>query len=176
MKLSSSTPYLLLALVLALGAALGCIRTPDREFGGHGEVLSIGAHQPRLLDSVVYTWSDGLNYEITPEAEGTKIAAVRARAVNQDSTQVTLSIDARAATLNAKEGEAYAPFEPSSRHVETAAEAPEDNVYGPHLWGQFQLRRQFEVKGWFFFEVPDGEEFADFAWNDVEFIRVPYPR
>ena len=176
MKLSSSTPYLLLALVLALGAALGCIRTPDREFGGHGEVLSIGAHQPRLLDSVVYTWSDGLNYEIKPEAEGTKIAAVRARAVNQDSTQVTLSIDAGAATLTAKEGEAYAPFEPNSRHVETSAEAPEDNVYGPHLWGQFQLRRGFEVAGWFFFEVPDGEEFSDFAWSDVEFIRVPYPR
>ena len=115
MKLSSSTPYLLLALVLALGAVLGCIRTPDREYGGHGEVLSIGAHKPRLLDSVVYTWSDGLNYEVTPEADGSKIAAVRARAVNLDSTQVTLSIDAGAVTLTAKEGEAYAPFEPSSR-------------------------------------------------------------
>ena len=176
MKLTSSTPYLVLALILALGAALGCIRTPDREYGGHGEVLSIGAHKPRLLDSVVYTWSDGLNYEITPEADGSKIAVVRARAVNLDSTQVTLSIDAGAAALNAKEGEAYAPFEPSSRHVETDAEAPEDNIYGPHLWGQFQLRKGFEVAGWFFFEVPDGEEFADFAWSDVEFIRVPYPR
>lgn len=177
MSLSLSTRCLALALVLALCTALGCIRTPDREYGGHGEVLSIGAHKPQLLDRVVYTWSDGVNYEITPEAEGSKIAAVRARAVNLDSTQVTLSIDAGAATLTAKEGDAYSAFEPSTRHVETSAEPPEDNIYGPHLWGQFQLRRGFEVAGWFFFEVPDGvDEFADFAWDDVEFIRVPYPR
>ena len=125
---------------------------------------------------MVYTWSDGANYEITPEADGTKIAAVRTRAVNLTSTQVTLSIDAGAASLNNKEGEAYRPFQPSSRHVETNEEPPEDNTYGAHLWGQFQLRRGFEVSGWFFFEVPEGEDFGDFAWDDVEFIRVPYPR
>ena len=176
MKLTSSTPLLALVLVLVLVTALGCIRTPDREYGGHGEVLSIGAHKPQILDKVVYTWSDGLNYEITPQEDGAKIAAVRARAVNLESTQVTLSIDASAAALNTKEGEAYFPFEPSSRHVQTSAEPPEDNIYGPHMWGQFQLRRGFEVAGWFFFEVPDGEDFSDFSWDDVEFIRVPYPR
>ena len=165
-----------LALVFVLGAALGCIVTPDREYGGHGEVLSIGAHKPRILDKVVYTWSDGVNYEITPQEDGAKIAAVRARAVNLESTQVTLSIDAGAATLNGMEGEAFAPFEPSTRHVETTEEPPEDNPYGAHMWGRFQLRRGFEVAGWFFFEVPDGLEYSDFAWEDVEFIRVPYPR
>ena len=176
MTLSLSTRCLALALVLALGAALGCIRTPDREYGGHGEVLSIGAHKPRILDKVVYTWADGVNYEITPQEEGAKIAAVRARAVNVTSTQVTLSIDAAAARLNAKEGEAYAPFEPTSRHVQTGDEPPEENPYGAHMWGDFQLRRGFELAGWFFFEVPDGQEYSDFGWEDVEFIRVPYPQ
>ncbi len=173
---SLPTRCLALALVLMLGAASGCIVSPDREYGGHGEVLSIGAHKPRILDKVVYTGSDGVNYEITPQEEGAKIAAVRARAVNLESTQVTLSIDAAAVTLNGKEGEAFAPFEPSSRHVETNEEPPEENPYGAHMWGRFQLRKGFELAGWFFFEVPDGLEYSDFAWEDVEFIRVPYPR
>ncbi len=176
MTIRLSTTCLALALLLAVGAALGCIRTPDREYGGHGEVLSIGAHKPRLLDSVVYTWSDGKNYEITPEEDGAKIAAVRARAVNLTSTQATLSIDEAAVVLNGREGEAFYPFEPSSRHVETDAEPPEDNPYGAHLWGRFQLLKGYELAGWFFFEVPEGVEFADLGWEDVEFIRVHYPR
>ena len=125
---------------------------------------------------MVYTWSDGFNYEITPEAEGNNIAAVNVRAVNQSSTQVTLSIDAGAASLIGIEGEEYRPFEPSSRHLETDADAPADNLYGSHLWGRFQLRKDFEISGWFFFEVPDGVEISDFGWDDVEFVRVPYPR
>ena len=117
-----------------------------------------------------------MNYEITPEADGAKIAAVKVRAVNLTSTQVTLSVDAAAAALNDRDGQAFRPFEPSSRHVETVAEAPTDNPYGAHMWGRFQLLKGFEVAGWFFFEVPDGIDFGDFAWEDVEFVRVPYPR
>ena len=176
MTIRLTTPCLALALLLTLGAALGCIRAQDREYGGHGEVLSIGAHKPRVLDRVVYTYSDGKNYEITPEEDGAKIAAVRARAVNVTSTQVTLSIDAGAAVLNGKEGEAYRPINPFGRHTETNAAAPEENPYGQHMWGRFQLRKGFELAGWFFFEVDDGVDYADFAWEDVEFIRVLYPR
>ena len=171
-----STRCVALALILALGAALGCIRTPDREYGGHGDIISIGAHKPQLLDSVVYTWSDGQNYEITPAAEGASIAAVRVRAVNQTSTQVTLSIDPAAAALTGADGDVFRPFEPSTRHVETDADAPADNPYGAHFWGNYQLLRKFQVAGWFFFEVPDGTDFVDFGWEDVEFVRVPYPR
>lgn len=166
---------LALVLILSLAVVTGCIRTPDKEYGARGEVLSIGAHKPKLLDKVVYTVQEQ-NWVITPQEEGSKIAAVQARAVNVTSTQVTLSVDENAATLNAKEGGEFKAFEPGMRAVETSEEAPEDNPYGSHIWGQFQLFKNFEIAGWLFFEVPDGTEFADMVWDDVEFVRVVYPR
>lgn len=174
MKMSLSTRCFVLALILALGAATGCIRSPDKEYGGHGEILSIGAHKPKMLDRVVYTFQEK-NYVIAPQQEGNKIAAVKARAVNLKSTQVTLSIDENAATLNTADGSQFKPFESGVRAVETSETVPKDNPYGSRIWGQFQLIKGFEVSGWFFFEVPEGTKFSDFSWEDVESIRVPYP-
>ena len=162
-------------LILALGIATGCIRNPDREFGGRGEYLSIGAYQPQLLDKVVYT-VQGQNYVIAPQQEGTVIAAVRTRAVNRNSTQVTLSIDENAAVLTTTGGDEFKAFEPDGRAVKTSDPAPEDNPYGSHIWGQFQLIQNFEIAGWFFFDVPEGSEFDSFSWDDVEFVRVIYPK
>ena len=174
MKMSLSIRCLALVLILSLGVVTGCIRSPDKEYGGKGEVLSVGAYKPRLLDRVVYTVQDQ-NWVITSQEEGFKIAAVRARAVNLTSTQVNLSVDEDAATLNAEDGDEFKLFEPGTRAVETTEEAPEDNPYGAHLWGQFQLFRGFEIAGWLFFEVPKDSEFSDIIWDDVEFVRVPYP-
>ncbi|MFH1560903.1 MAG: hypothetical protein ABID84_05825 [Chloroflexota bacterium] len=172
--MSLSTRCFALVLILALGVAIGCIRSPDKEYGGHGEILSIGAHKPKMLDRVVYTFQ-GQNYVIAPQQEGTKIAAVKARAVNLKSTQVTLSIDENAAALNTADGSGFKPFESGVRAVETSEIAPKDNPYGSRLWGQFQLAKGYEVAGWFFFEVPEGTKFSDFTWEDVEYVRVRYP-
>ncbi len=175
MKMSLTIQCLALALILALGVAAGCIRSPDIEYGGKGDILSIGAFKPKLLDRVVYS-VQGQSYVITPMEEGAKIAALRVRAVNLTSTQVTLSVDEAAVILNGKEGEQFRPFEPGSRAEETTEEAPEDNPYGTHLWGRFHLRKGFEIAGWLFFEAPAGKEFVDVVWDNVEFVRVPYPR
>ena len=175
MKMSLTIQCLALALILALGVAAGCIRSPDREYGGKGEILSIAAHKPKLLDRVVYDFQ-GQSYVITPMEEGAKIAALKARVVNFTSTQVTMFIDEASVTLNGTEGEQFSPFKPGTRAEKTTEEAPEDNTYGSHLWGRIQPRKGFHATGWFFFEVPAGTEFVDVAWDDVEFVRVPYPR
>ena len=175
MKTSLSIRCLALVLILALGVVTGCIRSPDKEYGGKGEVLSVGAYKPKLLDKVVYA-IQGQNWIITPQEENFKIAAVRARAVNLTSTQVSLLVDENAITLNAKDGAEFKPFEPGMRAVETTDEAPEDNPYGAHIWGPFQLFKGFEIAGWLFFEVPEDTEFADMVWDNVEFVTVSYPR
>ena len=162
-------------LIIALGVVTGCIRSTDKEYGGKGEILSIGAYKPKLLDKVVYTVGEQ-NYVITPQGEGSKIAAVRARAVNLKSAQVTLSVDENSATLSTIGGGQFKAFEPALRAVETSETAPKDNPYGSHIWGQFQLLRNFEIAGWFFFEVPEDIGFSSLAWDDVEFIRVTYPQ
>jgi hypothetical protein len=175
MNMSLSTGYFALALILAMGIAAGCIRSADTEYGNRGDYLSVGAHRPQLLDRVVYT-VQGQNYVITPKQEGTIIAAVRARVVNENSTQVTLSVDESAAVLTSTNGDSFTAFEPGSQATATTEQPPKDNPYGAHIWGQYQLIKDFEVAGWVFFEVPEDSEFITFSWDDVDFISVPYPR
>ena len=55
MKKGFPTKLLLLAALLATVAAMGCLRgSSDREYGGRGEIIHVGAHEPVLLDRVVY--------------------------------------------------------------------------------------------------------------------------
>jgi hypothetical protein len=123
---------------------------------------------------VVYA-VQGQSYVLTPQEEGTVIVAVRARAVNLESTQITLSLDENAATLQDTEGRNFKPFEPGSRAEKTSESPPKDNPYGSHLWGQIQLLKGLELPGFFFFEVPVDSEFATFVWEDVEDVAVRYP-
>lgn len=162
-----------LMLVLILVAASGCIRDPDKEYGGRGEYISIGAYLPEMLDTVVYT-ANGQNYMISPQEEGMSIAAVRARAVNRNSTHVSISVDQDTAILRSENGDEFKPFEPSKRAVKTSEMAPKDNPYVSHLWGQFRVIQNYEIAGWFFFEVPNDSEFTELSWDDLEFIRVKY--
>jgi hypothetical protein len=182
MKINLSIRCLALVLILSLTVVTGCIRAADNEYGSRGEILSIGAHKPKLLDKVVYTIQDmngrPENWVITPKEEGFKIAVVQTRAVNTKSTQVDLSVDENTAMLTAKDGGGeFKAFKADKMRVEkTSEEAPKGNPYGSHIWGPYQLFKNFEIAGYLFFEVPDGTEFADMIWDDVEFVRVVYPR
>ena len=173
---ASSCNFLKIALMLGLVAILvtGCIRDPDKEYGGKGEFLSIGAHFPKKLDDIVYRVGVQ-NYILKPLDPGNVIAAVKARAVNPESSQVILSIDERASILRDVGGVEFSPFEPGQRAVETTESVHERNLFGVHLWGQHNLTMGFEVSGWFFFEVPESTEFASFVWEDVESVSVHYP-
>lgn len=175
MRYQDTKGLLLLVLLLLTTTAMGCIRRDEKEYGGRGDFLSIGAYKPKLLDRVVYTFQDE-NYVITPQEEGMVIAAVSARAVNLKSSQVTLSLDENSATLRGENGEVFLPFEPGLRAEKTSDSAPDGNPYGRHLWGQIQLIQGFEVAGWFFYDVPEGLDFLVFVWEDVESVSVPYPK
>ena len=173
MKINTYIKILVLVLILTPAVIAGCIRGVDKEYGGHGEILSIGVYKPKLLDNVVYSIQNK-NYVITPQEDGFKIAAVRVRAVNQTSAQAVLSIDENAVTLLPVNGTPLHPIVVHIRAEETAEEVSDGNPYGAHLWGTFQLMKGFEVSGWFFFDVAPGSSFTDIIWEDVEYIRVPY--
>ena len=118
------------------------------------------------------------NYVIAPQQEGNVIAAVRARVLNPESTQVTLSVDENAATLRDLNDTQYKLIDPSPGQgaVETQEEAPEENPYAARLWGEFQVVAGFEIPGWLFFETPEALDFSALVWEDVEFVRVRYPK
>ena len=87
----------------------GCIRTPDKEYGGRGEILAVGAHKPKLMDQVLYSVK-GQNFSISSSEDNFQIAVVKLRVVNMKSTQVTLNVDRDAVTIVSKDGQTFSPF------------------------------------------------------------------
>ena len=153
----------------------GCIRTPDKEYGGRGEILSIGAHQPKLLDKVLYSVREE-KFAIVSSKENFQIAVLKVRVVNLKSAQVTLTVNEDAISIIAKDGQSFKPFYPVDMASKTSDIHPEENPYGLHMWGSFTLKKGYEVAGNIFFEVPADLEFSDAIWDNVEYVRVPYPK
>ena len=55
MKKDLLTKLLIIAGLLVIVAAAGCIRSSaDREYGGKGEIIHVGAYKPIKLEKVVY--------------------------------------------------------------------------------------------------------------------------
>ena len=166
-----------ITLLLVLNTVIwsGCIRTPDKEYGGRGEILAVGAHKPKLMDQVLYSVK-GQNFVISSNEDNFQIAAVKLRVVNVKSTQVTLNVVRDAVTIVSKDGQTFSPFYPEDMASKTSDMHPEGNPYGLHVWGSFQLNKGYEIAGTVFFEVPKGLEFSDTIWDNVEYVRVPYPK
>lgn len=166
--------FVTLASLLIL-SSISCIRVPDKEYGGNGDILSVGAHKPKLVDRVVYV-VNGQNYVISSDNQNKTIAVVKTRIVNLKSTQVKFSVDENSVTLNTSEGEIFNAFDPELKAEKTSEEVPENNPYGLQIWGEFTLKKGYEIAGVLFFEVPWGLDFSDLIWDDVEYVRVPYPK
>ena len=166
-----------ITLLLVLNTVIwsGCIRTPDKEYGGRGEILAVGAHKPKLMDQVLYSVK-GQNFSISSSEDNFQIAVVKLRVVNMKSTQVTLNDDRAAVTIVSKDGQTFSPFYPEDMASKTSDIHPEGNPYGLHVWGSFQLNKGYEIAGTVFFEVPKDLEFSDTIWDNVEYVRVPYPK
>ena len=166
-----------ITLLLVLNTVIwsGCIRTPDKEYGGRGEILAVGAHKPKLMDQVLYSVK-GQNFSISSSEDNFQIAVVKLRVVNMKSTQVTLNVDRDAVTIVSKDGQTFSPFYPEDMASKTSDIHPEGNPYGLHVWGSFQLNKGYEIAGTVFFEVPKDLEFSDTIWDNVEYVRVPNPK
>ena len=166
-----------ITLLLVLNTVIwsGCIRTPDKEYGGRGEILAVGAHKPKLMDQVLYSVK-GQNFSISSSEDNFQIAVVKLRVVNMKSTQVTLNVDRDAVTIVSKDGQTFSPFYPEDMASKTSDIHPEGNPYGLHVWGSFQLNKGYEIAGTVFFEEPKDLEFSDTIWDNVEYVRVPYPK
>jgi hypothetical protein len=174
---------LVLAVLVGLGVAVvftDVIRTPQKSYSSHGEILTVVATTVTELDRVLYSES-GQNFVIEPLDDGNTLALVKARVLNQQSAQVSLSIDNEAGRLSVthesiKGSEEFFPLYFREYGKDTEEKIPEDYLYSPFLWGEAQINKGFELSGWMIFEVPKGSGYLGFAWDDVEFIKVIYPK
>ena len=173
--MKSQLRYQIPAVLLLMILVAGCFTT-DNMFSNKGDVLQIVASKVEVVDNVLYYDESGDVYEVNPSGEGNVLALVKARIINQKSTQISLFVDELAAKLSIKEAQGASPIYYLERGVKSSKTIPSDYKYGPFIWGQVDIPLGYEINGWMIFEVTKGSKYHSFIWEDADFVRVMYPK
>ena len=107
-------------------------------------------------------------------ASNRQLAVVEVTVVNRTSIVTPLLIDPEAAQLGDRRGERVNALDPFASAAFVDSASLDENMFAPLLWGQVDLERQFQVKGWMVFDVPKGMTLGSLWWNEVEQIVADY--
>ncbi len=153
---------------------------PDRTFVA-GRTLWVQSDQPRIGPYVTYDAIDTTGvprtWIVIPEGEGTSIAYVNLRLINQTSGIVNLAIDTDAVEITTEDGVTVRPIDVVAR-VRWPAEGeqlnPRLDVLNLPLWGDKTLQSGQELSGFMAFEVPIGSEIASLRWAATDVANIRY--
>jgi len=170
---ASKASVLTLVLVLMAMMVVACNSAPDVHLA-RGRSIEIQVSRPVVKTKMSFLDDEGKHRVVRPRASNRQLAMVEIAVVNRTSTVMPLLIDEEAAELGDRRGERIEALDPfvNSRVVE-AADSKEDE-FAPLLWGEVQLDRDFQVKGWMIFDVPKGLTLGSVFWNEIEEIIADY--
>lgn len=170
---ASKASVLTLVLVLIAMMVVACNSAPDVHLA-RGRSIEIQVSRPVVKAKMSFLDDEGKHRVVRPRASNRQLAMVEIAVVNRTSTVMPLLIDEEAAELGDRRGERIEALDPfvNSRVVE-AADSKEDE-FAPLLWGEVQLDRDFQVKGWMIFDVPKGLTLGSVFWNEIEEIIADY--
>jgi hypothetical protein len=141
--------------------------------------LTLQVHGIEFADSVVYQ-EDNQTYTVTPPA-GQRLLAAEATLTNPEAENAVLVINGDSATLSDKRNNSFEMRDPrEGRQVTPNATAAK--YYTPFLWGSFNLRRGYGIRGWLFFLVSQDtkiENLGNLSWRSLDSLTVtltPVPR
>ncbi|HBJ30222.1 MAG TPA: hypothetical protein DDY93_02510, partial [Dehalococcoidia bacterium] len=152
---ASKASVLTLVLVLMAMMVVACNSAPDVHLA-RGRSIEIQVSRPVVKTKMSFLDDEGKHRVVRPRASNRQLAMVEIAVVNRTSTVMPLLIDEEAAELGDRRGERIEALDPfvNSRVVEAAG--PKEDEFAPLLWGEVQLDRDFQVKGWMIFDVPKG--------------------
>ena len=170
---ASKASVLTLALVLMAMMVVACNSAPDVHLA-RGRSIEIQVSRPVVKTKMSFLDDEGKYRVVRPRASNRQLAMVEIAVVNRTSTVMPLLIDEEAAELGDRRGERIEALDPfvNSRVVEVAD--PKEDEFAPLLWGEVQLDRDFQVKGWMIFDVPKGLTLGSVFWNEIEEIIADY--
>ncbi|MFP6566246.1 MAG: hypothetical protein VB961_03025 [Dehalococcoidia bacterium] len=162
-----------LVLVLMAMMVVACNSAPDVHLA-RGRSIEIQVGRPVVTTEMSFHDDEGKYRVVRPRASNRQLAMVEIAVVNRTSTVMPLLIDEEAAELGDRRGERIEALDPfvNSRVVEVAD--PKEGEFAPLLWGEVQLDRDFQVKGWMIFDVPKGLTLGSVFWNEIEEIIADY--
>jgi hypothetical protein len=159
-------------MLMALATACG---GGEPEFvGSRGRTLEVHMRPVEIVEKMAFTDLEGQHRVLRPKASNRLLALVEVTVVNRTSTVIPLLVDEEATQLGDRRTDrikATDPFE-SAKVVDTAD--PDENLYAPLFWGEFELARDTQLTGWIVFDVPKGLKLGTLWWNEVDTILVDY--
>lgn len=183
-----SMPWLLIGLA-TLSIIAAAVLVPlivfveekaDRTFVA-GRTLWIQSDQPRIGPYVTYDALDSEGAErkwiILPEGEGTSIAYINLRVINQTSGVVSLAIDSDAVEITTDSGIIIRPIDVFARVAWPTNDADLDtrlNVLRLPLWGDRSLESDQELSGFVAFEIPTGSKIISLRWAATDVANIRY--
>jgi hypothetical protein len=135
-----------------------------------GRNLEIRFERPVETKRVFFTANDA-QYLLEVADPGTRIWAVKLHAVNRQINIVKLRVDSGSVEIgNGRAEQRFNALSPLEMGTKFTGEMPEDEIFIPLLWGEFELERGFQAGGWIFFEVPAGTDINTLWWSSADDI------
>ena len=167
-RLSISSLVATLTLVGVMAAACGGGDSDALAFTGRN--LEIRFERPVETKRVFFT-TNGSQYLLEVADPGTRIWAVRLDAINRRVNIAKLRVDSGSVEIgNGSAGQRFNALSPLEAATRFTGEMPEDEIFTPLLWGEFELERGFQSGGWIFFEVPAGTVINTLWWSSADDI------
>lgn len=167
----SAVLILVIALMAILAAACG--GDPDI-LVVRGRTIEVHVGKPVVKTKMSFADSSGRHLVIRPRASNRQLALVEVTVVNRTSTIMPLLIDQDAVELGDRRGERIDALDPFASASVVEIPSEDENEFSPLLWGEVQLDRQFQVKGWVIFDVPKGLTLGSLWWNEIDEVVLDY--
>ena len=165
---------IVMAMVIALGAAMSCGGGGPKLISSRGRVLELHVPLPTITDKVAFRDGAGVHRVLRPKASNRQLAVVLVTIINRTSTIVPMLIDGDAVKIGDRRGQRIAAVDViASASVVDEADTAEGD-YAPFLWGEIELERNRQISGWVVFDVPKGLRLGSLWWDEVESIVADY--
>jgi hypothetical protein len=139
-----------------------------------GRTLEIHVYRPIIERQFLFNY-EGQVYKLEVPDPSRRLAAVQIIVVSRNITFVPMSIDSESAQLgNASKGEKYSVIDPLETAEILQGVPPEGGVYGPIMWGDFELTKGTQARGWMFFDIPVGLKADTLWWYEADQIIARY--
>jgi hypothetical protein len=145
-----------------------------------GRILWMRVSEPSLVPEVHFQNLDISgnlsSFAITPSNTNLRLAVIQVTLINQQSHEVLVVIDEKAASILDKEGDTHRPIDSVLRSVPVTAIDPRLTYSGfVPLWTTVNLAAGEQVTGMLVFEVPPGTSFKEFRWDATDSMIVRFP-
>ena len=150
----------------------GCYREYDRGASAYGASLTVVINGIEVLDEVAYSVGED-HYVLRPKNPQNRLLVAKVVVANNRSARSTMLVDERAAYFSDDKRSNFLLVDPYEAREAVSSSSENENRYIPFLWGNIDLKENYQVEGWMVFESPPEPELTSFYWEQSDPIRVP---